>query len=382
MDVHTAHWLPSHGWSAALPRWDAPGTLVMAYASPGLRAADGPLRDVLDAYPTSCVVGCSTPGGLAGGTVADDGLALAVARLDSTRLTAAQAPVVETGQSYDVGHRLGAQLLDRDRDLQAVFVLSDGAGVDGSALVAGLAAGAGGRPVSGGVTGDGDRLVDAWVLVDGEQRSGYVSVVGLGGRQLSVRHACGAGWDAFGPQRKVTRSRGNVLFELDGEPALALYKRYLGHRALDLPTSALLFPLSVQTPDPDRRQLVRAVAAINELTQSITLTGPVPQGSRAQLRRVSLPQVVAAAQGAVEQACPDQPQPLLAAAVSCAARRLPSDTGPAGELEAAVYGLPAGTGLVGWYARGGIFAGPAEDPHLHDPTMTVTTFAEVLGAGR
>ena len=39
----------------------------------------------------------------------------------------------------------------------------------------------------------------------------------------------------------VTRSVGNVLYELDGQSALDLYKMYLVEKAKKLPSSALLF---------------------------------------------------------------------------------------------------------------------------------------------
>ena len=57
----------------------------------------------------------------------------------------------------------------------------------------------------------------------------------------------------FGPDRRVTRAKGNVVYELDGQPALALYKRYLGSFAAGLPGSALLFPLCLQRTNMPRR---------------------------------------------------------------------------------------------------------------------------------
>ena len=50
-------------------------------------------------------------------------------------------------------------------------------------------------------------------------------------------HGSRGGWDFFGPERRVTRSEGNVLYELDGTPALDLYKKYLGARASGLPAA-------------------------------------------------------------------------------------------------------------------------------------------------
>ena len=70
--------------------------------------------------------------------------------------------------------------------------------------------------------------------------------VGLYGEHVKLGHGSKGGWDTFGPERIVTKSDGNVLYELDDKPALALYKEYLGDRAAGLPGSALLFPLALR----------------------------------------------------------------------------------------------------------------------------------------
>ena len=72
---------------------------------------------------------------------------------------------------------------------------------------------------------------------------------GFYGNAIRVGHGSAGGWDQFGPRRKVSESIANVLFELDGQPALDLYERYLGPGDSEgLPSSALLFPIQVCRP--------------------------------------------------------------------------------------------------------------------------------------
>ena len=170
------------------------------------------------------IVGCSSAGEIAGAAVADDGLSVAVATFATTRVELVTATVDEAGDSYPTGRRLAAALevLDHDGDLQAIFVLSDGLSVNGGALVAGMTSV--GRPdvvITGGLAGDGARFGATWVLVDGEPRAGRVTAVGFYGDDLVVGHGSRGGWDQFGPERLVTRAEGNVLYEHDGQPALA-----------------------------------------------------------------------------------------------------------------------------------------------------------------
>lgn len=63
---------------------------------------------------------------------------------------------------------------------------------------------------------------------------GAVAAIGLYGMYLQ-KQGCFAGWDEFGADRVITKSIGNVVYEIDGEKALELYKKYLGEEAQDLP---------------------------------------------------------------------------------------------------------------------------------------------------
>ena len=102
----------------------------------------------------------------------------------------------------------------------------------------------------------------------------------------AVGSGCDGGWSDFGPERRITRSEGNVLFELDGKPALDLYKTYLGERADGLPGSALLFPLSVRRGGAGET-LVRTILGMDEAAQSLTFAGDMPQGGVARLMRAN-----------------------------------------------------------------------------------------------
>jgi hypothetical protein len=380
VELHRVTWHPLTGWSAPLPSCDGPGTLVMAYGAPGLVDAPSPLRELAAAYPRSVVVGCSTAGEIVDDAVSDDGLVVAVARFATTRLHLANERVRDAGESYACGQTLGRRLLAAEPALSSVLVLSDGLLVNGSALVSGLVAGTGGGTlVSGGLAGDGTRFGLTWVLVDGQPRTGYVSGVGFAGAEFRTAMSSHGGWDIFGPERRITRSAGNVLYELDGQPALALYKKYLGDQAAGLPATALLFPLTVRMPQDGRRPVVRSILGVDEQTQSMTFAGDVPEGACAQLMRASLDRLVDGAQNAGAEAGGAAAGPTLAIAVSCIGRRLVLGRRTEDELEAAFDGLPDRSALVGFYSYGEIISSQPGTCDLQNQTMTLTTLWE---AGR
>ena len=382
MQLDTMTWEPARGWSAALP---TPGsnTLVMAFGASGLAEEPAPLRELMAHYGTSAtVVGCSGAGEIAGARLTDAGLSVAVARFEASRLELVSARIGSAADSYTVGRRLAEQLGARavDGDLRSIFVLSEGLTVNGGALVAGLVAGSRSDVViTGGLAGDGSRFEHTWVLADGEITADAVTAVGVYGDRLRVGHGSrggAAGGQSLGPVGTVTSAQGNVLHELDGQPALALYKRYLGERAAGLPATALLFPLSVRLPGRGRGAVTRTILGVDEADQTLTFAGDIPQGSTAQLMRANLDGLIDSAQDAAELAAPDTDGPVLAVAISCVGRRLLLGERTEDELEATAAGLSSATRMVGFYSYGEISPLAAGTCDLHNQTMTITTFAE------
>lgn len=377
------------GGGSALPLdLDSEQTLVLVFGAPALMDRDGPLRDLVQAFPRSKVLGCSTAGEIFGTKVLDDSIVVAVARFEATPLRSAAAPVPAVEGSFAAGEALGRQLADEG--LRGVHVLSDGLAVNGSELVRGLVSVLpAGVVVTGGLAGDGDRFVRTWVLHEGAPVSGYVTAVGFYGDAVQIGHGSAGGWDPFGPRRLVTRSKGNVLYELDGKPALELYKQYLGDRAEGLPATGLLFPLALSRPDAsggesEERRVVRTILAVDEATQSLTFAGDIPTGAHAQLMKAQLDRLIEGAERAASLAATPAGSsagsggegPVLAIAISCVGRRLVLGERTDEETEAIHEALPAGSEVVGFYSYGELSPISSGSCDLHNQTMTLTTIRE------
>ncbi len=363
------------GWSQSFPRWDSPNTLVLVFGASSYLDDPAPTSELAAEYPESVVVGCSTAGEIHGVQVEDESLSVAVVRFETTRLELATSDIT-AGSSRSAGAEIGSRLASDD--LTGVLVFSSGLDVNGSELAAGLNASLGdGMPITGGLAGDGDRFERTWVFVDGAPVEGAVAAVGLAGPALSFGHGSKGGWDIFGPSRLVSRSEGNVLYELDGKPALALYKQYLGELASELPASALLFPLQV-SGTLGEAQLVRTVLAVDEHDQSMTFAGDIPQGQRAQLMRANFERVIGGAEDAARIAAAETSTggDVLSIAVSCVGRRLVLGARTEEELEATLDVLPVGTHQVGFYSYGELSPYTSGSCDLHNQTMTMTTLAE------
>ncbi len=361
-------------WSQPFPSLGSDRTLVIVFGAPGYLSDAEPIRELVNAFPSSHIVGCSSSGEILGETISDGSLAVAVTRFDHTDLRLAASPVT-AGTSFRAGHDLAGRLAGSG--LAAVLVLSEGLDVNGTDLVNGLNELLPGVIITGGLAGDGDRFRETWTLVDGKPVSGFVTGIGFYGDQVHVGHGSKGGWDRFGPERLVTRSRGNVLYELDGEPALELYKSYLGELASGLPATGLLFPLAVRAGPNDEKHLVRTILAVDEDAKSVVFAGDVPEGHRAQLMQANFDRLVGGAETAAELALPAGVSgPYLTIAISCVGRRLVLGERTEDELEAVCHVLPEGNHQVGFYSYGEISPYAEGTCDLHNQTMTLTVVAE------
>lgn len=318
------------------------------------------------------VVGCTGAGQIQGTQVGDGAVVTAVS-FDEAAVRGAVADVGDDGGA-EAGRQL-AQRLPHD-GLRHVMILSDGLHVNGTSLADALQqALPDGVAVTGGLAGDGDRFEQTLVLAGDTVGDRIVAAVGFYGPGLRVGYGSLGGWDSFGPIRKVTRAQDNVLYELDGQPALELYKRYLGEHAAGLPATGLLFPLYM----PDAGDgLVRTILAVDDDANSLTFAGDVPEGRRAQFMKANFDRLVDGASGAASTSRTGVDGAAeLALLVSCVGRRLVLKQRCVDELDAVQEVLGVQASLAGFYSYGEICpAAPGADCQLHNQTMTITTFRE------
>jgi hypothetical protein len=387
MKAEQSMWTRGTGWLAA---GGAPlaqcAQLVLVFGGTAILRDTCVVKQIREIYPAAHILGCSTAGEIYGTEVSDESLVVTAVHFEHTQVRAAQVSLVANPDSNLAGESLGRALPHvvgttadgTEQKLVHVLVLSDGLNVNGSDLVRGLLQHLpDGVAVTGGLAGDGARFGETLVFRGDIPEKGAISAVGLYGSRLKVGFGSLGGWDPFGPERLVTRSKANVLFELDGRPALALYKQYLGEHAQGLPATGLLFPLSVRT-NPGATPLVRTILAVDEGQQSMTFAGDVPEGARARLTKANVDRLVEGAAGAARASRPvGTVAPQLALLISCVGRKLVLKQRVEEEVESVRDILGEQAVLTGFFSYGEIAPfSPGERSELHNQTMTITTFAE------
>ncbi len=327
------------------------------------------------------LIGCSSGGQIGARTVTDDGMTLTAIRFDATQLRTASTALATAADSAGAGASLARTLAAPD--LRTVLVFAQGGDVDGRALVDSLAAGVGAEVnISGGLAVEEVTQGPAgltWTLIDGCLHAGQAVAVGLYGAALQVRAGMAGGATPFGPVRKITRASGNLLYELDGEPALDIYRRYLGAYAEDMPATALMFPFALLDDELRDTGLIRSMVCVDESQRSLTLAGDVELGSHLRLMHANTSLLTRGATAAALAACPPSGPASggLALLVSCVDPKLVMGGRVDDEIDAVADVFGPGVTLAGFYANGefspAVEGGPSR---LNNQTMAITYLCE------
>ena len=351
--------------------------LVLAFGHRALLEDAAPSSYLRARYPRAAIVSCSSGGDVIGTHNVDGGIIATAVGFAHAQVQAVAEPLPHAEASERAGVALSHRL--RKEGLRHVLVFAEGLRVNGSALARGLANGLpGGVSVTGGLAADGERFAHTAVGLDGPATEGMAVAVGLYGDALEIGIGSYGGWEAFGPERIITRSRGNELLELAGRPALDLYKELLGPLGYALPASGLLFPLKVRE-STEQQGVIRTILGVDEGARSVTFAGDVPEGWSARLMRTDLDTLIHAAGRAADRSVMTDAggRPSLVLAVSCIGRKLLLQQRVDEELALVGQRFGASTLMAGFYSYGELSPSEHGAPcELHNQTMTLTTLRE------
>jgi hypothetical protein len=329
-------------------------------------------------YPAAQVVGCSTAGEIYGEEALNGSIVCTAVYLEKTRIKVVSELIRSMDDSMSIGQNLINQL-EKD-ELVHVLVLSDGLNINGSELTKGMNERIGNKvSISGGLAGDQANFMETVTVHNQTGQKNRVLAIGFYGKHLKVGYGSMGGWDSFGVDRLVTKSKANVLYELDGQPSLSLYKKYLGDHAANLPSSALLFPLSYISKI-SKFPIVRTVLSVDESDGSMTFAGDIPQGEYVRLMKSSFEKLSDGASRAAENSLLrlGTNNPDLAILISCVGRKLLLKQRVDQELESVREVIGKQAVMTGFYSFGEICPTSQFDHQceLHNQTMTITIFKE------
>ncbi|MCX5813015.1 MAG: FIST C-terminal domain-containing protein [Proteobacteria bacterium] len=371
-------WKEDTGWlSVRGESLKSNAQLVCVFGTTAICEGFKVFQEIRELYPEAHILGCSTAGEICGTSVYDNSIVVTAIQFESTHLKGAKIELGNVESSFEAGEQL-ARSIDKE-NLTHVFVLSDGLNVNGSELVRGLTGCLPeGVTITGGLAADGARFGKTLVCWDDIPKQNTIAIVGFYGNKLKIGFGSMGGWDPFGPERLITKSKENVLYELDGKSALETYKLYLGEHAKGLPATGLLFPLSIRTKS-GQAGIVRTILSVDDENQSMTFAGDIPEGAYARFMKANFERLIDGAHGAAKTSYEaiDSRSPDLAILISCVGRKLVLKQRTEEEVEIAGDIFGNHTTMTGFYSYGEISPFmPGAQCSLHNQTMTITTFFE------
>ncbi|MDP3962696.1 MAG: FIST N-terminal domain-containing protein [bacterium] len=382
MKIEQKKWTAENGWKTLSEgNFNEVPELVLVFGGSNALKDKKLFDEIRSWYPQARIISASTAGEIIQTEVSDDTMVLSAIKFEKTKLEFSESGITNPDESEEIGKKL-AQGLPKE-GLVHVMILSDGLFVNGTLLVKGILSELPKEvSVTGGLAGDGVRFKETLVGYDSPAEPKKLVCIGFYGPSIKVGYGSLGGWDSFGVSRTITKSKGNILYELDGEPALALYKEYLGDLAKELPASGLLFPLNlhIKTGEGKEVEVVRTILGVDEAAQSMTFAGDMPEGVVAKFMKANFDRLIDGASGAANMSIEalGSGKAELAILVSCIGRKLVLKDRIEEEIEAVKEKIGAQASTIGFYSYGEICpTAPTERQcQLHNQTMTITTFRE------
>lgn len=367
----------NESWSYLQEKMVLKKPLIFVFANRFLLEDIEVIEDIRTEFPYEDLIFASTSGEIFDCKVNENSITIVAIEFEKSSFIVQRENVLNFKDNKEL---IGETLIKKlpKHNFKHIFVLSDGSLVNGSSLIKGLEKDLDEKiSITGGLCGDDFRFEKTLSSYNENPKEGEVIIVGLYGESLEISFASIGGWVPFGPERRVTKSVDNVLYEIDSKPALELYKKYLGNEHEDLSQASFFYPLSV-TPENKDQSLVRTILNIDNETNAMKLAGDIPMNSKLQLMMASIDAIVDGAHTATELAMKNRnKQAQLALIVSCAGRKIVMNQRVEEEIEQVREVLGVQTNIAGFYSYGEIapFHGLFKS-ELHNQTITLTLLSE------
>ncbi len=350
--------------------------LVLVFGNRFLLEDSSVYDEVRSLFPDGHLVFGSSSGEIIAGAVNDEHITITAIEFEKTRFEIKTTAIKEAHNDSEQAGKIIVDKLSK-AGLKHIFVISEGSSVNGSALTKGMQAAAPDVLITGGLCGDDARFEKTLASYNEPPKEGEIIAIGFYGESFEASHSIYGGWTPFGPERLITKSQGNVLYEIDGKPALDLYKRYLGDKADELPGSALIYPLNVKSEE-NEQSFVRTILNIDEAQNAMILAGDVPENATVQLMMTNIDNIAIASETAATRAMEGRKiPPQLALLISCIGRKLVLDQRVEEEVEEVMGVIGKEATIAGMYSYGEIAPFYGEQScKLHNQTMTITLISE------
>jgi hypothetical protein len=235
--------------------------------------------------------------------------------------------------------------------------------------------------VFGGMAGDDYAFSEQFVFTNDRESNRGMVVLALDEEKVIMKGKATCGWKAVGTPKTVTKSIGNHVFTVDGEPVLDITAKYGGLGKLEEENSGVAMEIAVNFPLQLQREMgdpvMRPGLLIKWEDRSFVCSGSVPQGSKV---RFSLPPdldvMEKVIKGVEELKATEMPEADAVIVFSCGGRILSFGPMMNQEIEGVrkVWNAP----MVGMFSNGELGRATGGNLEMHNLTTCVVALKEKL----
>lgn len=208
----------------------------------------------------------------------------------------------------------------------AFLIVSGGITSDGDAIVDGIENVCGkDATIFGGLAADSLKMIRTYVFTNDQLTdNGSIALV-LDEDKINLSGKAIAGWRPVGIDHIITHSHGNILYTIDDEPALQFISRYTGVKDFfgpEISNVILSANFQLQLQRENKHPVMRTPMYANPEDFSIVFAGSLPQGSKVRLSMLPSFEVIEGALRDFADYKNEQPEADALIMFSCAGRQV------------------------------------------------------------
>lgn len=334
------------------------------------------LEHIMTTYPELELIGCTTDGEISSklGCI-EDSITLILFYSDTIQIKAGLGK--DLSKSPEIAAQTALNEAKSKLSMEPTFciTLAESMTVGGVAVIDALKMHLGDKfPLYGGLAADQWVMKKTYQFYKKEVLVDSIQVLLFAGN-IIFSSGFASGWSPIGHKKRVTKVDHNIVYEVDGEPILDFYNRYLGGNYSRVPTE---YPLAV-FPEESEKYYIRSPYTFNEEDKSITFFGDVPENVIVQLVSGSIEKMSIASETALKDAIEGYKgtRPEAALVFTCSARKAILGLSVDKEYLYLQKNMPEGFPICGFYTYGEITPlDNGRESQFHNGTIAVLLVGE------
>jgi hypothetical protein len=274
--------------------------------------------------------------------------------------------------SLDLGRKTGEWATSVFKK-PALLIMASGLDTDGEQIVNGIQDVAGKEiTMFGGLAGDDAKFQKTYVFTEENLEPKGVVALTLDMEKYDIQGLATSGWVSIGADKIITHSEGNIVYTIDGEPALDVYISYLNVREEELPEIGVEYPLLLKKPGAP--EVLRAVINVDRDKKALIFAGSVPNGATVTFSSSPGFEIIESTQKKVQAFFVENKETDLLVLFSCMARHNALGPTISEEIDDAWQNWKKP--LIGFFTYGEIGSNYQSACDFHNETFTMVSIRE------